>query len=110
MRVKFSCELLQEAHIALVEQLDLFDFVLQDRDAFDAHAEGEALNLRRVVTVLFHKVEDVGIDHAATQQFNPAAVLALAATLAATEDAAHLHVGAGFGEREERWVEARLHR
>src|ERR1019366_2945552 len=100
MREGFSRELLQESHIALVEQLNLFHLVLQDGDAHDAHAKGEAADLRRVIAVLLDEVEDVGIDHAAAQQLDPAAEFALAAALAAAEDAAYLHVGAGFGERE----------
>src|SRR5580692_8146015 len=110
MRVGFSCELPQETHIALVEQLNLFDFVLQNCDALHAHTEGEAGDLRRVVAAVFHELKDIRIDHAAAQQFDPAAVLALPAAFAAAEDAAHLHVGAGLGEREERRIEARLHR
>src|SRR6516162_6478825 len=110
MRAGSSCELLQKPHVALVEQLDLLDLVLQYGDALHTHAEGEAQNLRRVVAVLLHELEHVGIDHSAAQQLDPAAEFALAAAVAAAEDAAYLHVGAGLGERKERRVEARFYR
>src|SRR5271166_2614283 len=97
----FSRKLLQEAHVALVEQLDLFHLILQDRDALHAHSERKSADLRRVVTVLLHKIEDVRIHHAAAQQLDPAAELALAAAFAAAENAAHLHVGAGLGHAGE---------
>ena len=50
--------------------------------------------------------EDVGVDHAAAEEFDPAGVFALAAAFAAAEDAGDLHVGAGFGEGEEAGEEA----
>src|SRR5664280_1043376 len=108
MREGFSRELLQKPYVAFVEQLDLFHLVLQDCYALHTHAEGEAADLRRVIAVLLDEVEDVGIDHAAAQQFDPAAEFALAAALAAAEDAAHLHVGAGLGKGKERRIEACL--
>ena len=57
----------------------------------------------------------IRIDHAAAQQFNPSAGLAVAAratvaiSVATAENATDLHIGAGLGEREERRIEARLH-
>src|SRR5208337_3951055 len=110
MRGGFSRKLLQEAYVALVEQLDLFHLVLEDRDALHAHAERKPADLRRVVAVLLHEIEDVGVHHAAAKQLDPAAALALAATFAAAENTAYLHVGAGLGEGEKRRIEARLYR
>src|SRR5208337_1074067 len=110
MKEGFSRELLQKPYVALEEQLNLFHLVLQDGDAIHAHAEGKAADLAGVVAVLLHKIEDVRVHHAAAEQLDPATVLALAAALAAAENAAHLHVGAGLGEGKERRVKARFHR
>ena len=46
------------------------------RDSVYAHAEGEAGNLLRVVTVVFHELENVGINHAAAEDFDPSGLLA----------------------------------
>ncbi len=86
------------------------DAVLDHGDALDAHAEGEAGDAFGVVGVVVGVDlaaffgdcgEDGGVDHAAAQEFDPAAVFALAAALASAEDAGDLNVGAGLGEGEE---------
>jgi hypothetical protein len=108
-------ELFQEAHVSGVEVAYVGDAVLDHGDALDSHAEGKAGDALGVVGVvggvgfaaLFGDCrEDCGIDHAAAEEFDPATVFALAAALASAEDAGDLHVGAGLGEREERWEEA----
>src|SRR3954468_17234417 len=78
-----SCELLQKPHIPREQQADVADAVLHHRDAVQAHAEGEAGDLIRVVGGLLfpYEAEDRGVHHAAAEQFNPAGVLALAAAL-----------------------------
>ena len=111
-----SCqgELFEEAGIAVVEEADVGDAVFHHGDAVDAHAEGEAADAAGVVdgvaaegeAVLVDGVEDVGIDHAAAQEFDPAGVFALAAALATAEGAADLDVGGGLGEGEEAGKEA----
>src|ERR1035438_8088745 len=101
-------KLFQKSYIALKEQLNVIYSVFQNCDAFYAHAEGEAGNFCRVV---IYKAEDVGVDHAAAEEFDPSAGLAVAAgsavadAFAIAEDATDLHVGAWLGEREERRIE-----
>jgi hypothetical protein len=94
---------------------DVGDAVLDHGDALDAHAEGEAGDLFGVVGVIGgvelsaffgDRGEDGGVDHAAAEELDPAGVLALAAALAAAEDAGDLDVGGGFGEGEEAGEEA----
>src|SRR6185437_14035579 len=95
-------ELFEETHVAGVEVADVGDAVLDHGDALDAHAEGEAGDLFRVVGVV-RRVElaaffsdggeDVRVHHAAAEQFDPAGVFALAAAFAVAEDAGDLHVG-----------------
>src|SRR5581483_2425013 len=104
------CELLQESHIAQVELRNLIHAILQDRNPLHAHAKREPAHLRRIVTVVLHELEYVRVHHPAAQQFNPAAELAGPATLPATEDAAHLHIGARLGEWEKRRIKSRFHR
>ncbi len=112
-----SGELFEEAHVSGVELADVGDAVQHHGDTLDAHAEGEAGDLFRVVGIvggvelaalLGDGGEDRGIDHAAAEQLDPAGVLALAAACASAEDAADLHVGRGLGEGEEAGEEARL--
>src|SRR5690606_943889 len=90
-------ELLQEAHVALKEQADILDAVLEKGDALDAHAEGEAPDLLGIVV---HHPEDVGVDHAAPQDLEPPFPAAEAAALAPADAALDVHFGAGLGERE----------
>src|SRR5579859_170450 len=109
MREQFSCELLQEAHVTLVEQLDVVNFIHTHGNALHAHAEGEAADLGRVVAVALYEFEDVRVNHAAAQQLDPPTLLADAAAFASTLEAAHGHIGAGFSEGKERREKARLH-
>jgi len=90
-----SCKLAQEPHIAGIELADFADAVLHHGDALDAHSEGEAADLLRIVggLLLCGEGEDSGIDHAAAEELDPAGVLAFAAPLATTENAADLDVG-----------------
>src|SRR5262245_13946673 len=102
-------ELSKETDVPLKEQLYIINSVFQHCDTFHTHAEGEAGSLARVVAVALHELENVGIDHAAPQQLDPATHLAKPASLAAAFEAGHLHVSAGFGEGEERRVKPCLH-
>ena len=104
IRLKFSLrKLLQEAHVAVEELLDVIDVVGHHGQPLDAHAEGEAAELFRVVA---DEAEDVGIDHARAEQFDPAALLAGTAALASAERAGDGDLDAGFGEGEKRRAEA----
>src|ERR1017187_1789176 len=97
-------KLLQEPHIALEEQLNIIHAILQNRNPLHAHAERESRNLRRVV---IDEAVHIRIDHAAAQQLDPSAGLAVAArtaiarTFAVAENATDLHVGARLGKWEE---------
>src|SRR5579859_1179064 len=109
MREQFSCELLQEAHVTLVEQLDVVNFIHTHGNALHAHAEGEAADLGRVVAVALYEFEDVRVNHAAAEQLDPSALLADAAAFAPALEATDGNIGAGFGEGKERREKARLH-
>src|SRR5580658_1572178 len=71
-----SRELSQEAHIVLKENLNVVDLVFQHGEAVDAHAEGEAADFFGVVV---DEAVDGGIDHACTEEFDPAGAFALGA-------------------------------
>src|SRR5665647_3358281 len=88
----------QEADVVVVEQAQVGDAVLEHRHALHTHAEGEAGDLLGVVV---DEVVDRGVDHAGAHDLEPAGVLARAAALAAAEPAAHVHLDARLGEREE---------
>lgn len=99
-------ELLQEPHISGEEVAYVGDAVEHHGYALDSHAEGEAGDFFGVVGVVTgvdfaarfipfggDGGEDVGVDHAAAEELDPAGVFALAAARASAEDAGDLHVG-----------------
>src|SRR5579864_2962312 len=96
-------KLLQEPHISIEEQLNIVDAIFQNCDAFDAHAKRKPADFPGIV---IHEAINIRIDHAATQQLNPTAGLAVpawpavAVATAATKNAADLHIRAGLGKRE----------
>jgi len=71
-RLKDLSKLLQESHIALEKQLNIIHPVLQNRESVNAHAESEAGDFFRVVAIVLYEFEDIRINHAAAQDFNPA--------------------------------------
>src|SRR5882724_2840448 len=95
-------KLLQKPHIPLIEQLNIINPILQHGDALNAHTKGEAADLRGVVTAAFNRLEDIGVNHAASQQLDPAARLAQTAAFAPAFEAGDLHVCAGLGKWKER--------
>src|SRR5205085_4659668 len=95
-----SSKLLQEPDIALEQQLNVVNSVAQHGDAIRAHPESETADLRGVIAVVAHELENVRVHHAATQQLDPSTLLAGAAAFAAAKRAADLHVRAGFGKGE----------
>jgi len=115
--LKADClpKLLQEPDIALKEELQIIQAVFEHGDSIDAHAEGEAGNLLGIIAVVLHKLEDIGIDHATAENFDPSTLLAgttglaAALTASAADETGHHHFGAGFGERKERRAKAGLH-
>src|SRR5258706_8113776 len=103
------CELLEESDITLEEHLNVVDAVVHHSQALAAHSKSETRNPGWVVAVIFDEAEDVGIDHAAAHEFDPAGLFTGAAAFAAADDAADGDVGAGLGKREERREETGLH-
>ena len=90
-------ELLEELQVVLEHQTDVVDAVLQHGDTLDADAKGKAGVLIRVdVAVL----QNLAVDDAAAQNFDPAGVLAQRAALAVALEAADIDLDAGLGERE----------
>src|ERR1700692_4248043 len=95
-------ELFQKPHIAREKQLYVIHAILQNRDSLYAHSKGKSGKFRRII---IDKSIYVRINHAAAQQLNPSAGLAVAArsavahALAITENTTDLHVGARLGER-----------
>ena len=77
-------------------------------NAVDAHPESESAHLLWIVAVIFHELEHIGIDHAATENLDPARRLAGPAwfraslSAAAANEAADHHLSAGLGEGKER--------
>src|SRR5579884_4139620 len=108
-------KLLQESHVPLKEQLQIIKPILQHRNSINAHAKGETGNLFGIVAVVLHKLEDVGIDHAAAENLDPSGLLAGSAgapfTLpaSAADEAGDEHLRARLGERKKRWTKAGLH-
>src|SRR5256885_3517289 len=103
------CKLFQKTNISLEQQLNVVNSILQHRNAVNAHAKGKAADLLRIVAVVFNKFEDVRVHHAATQQLDPATLLASTAAFSATKRTTDLHISAGFSKREERGIKPRLH-
>jgi hypothetical protein len=66
----------QESYVSLEKQLQVIHTILQQRDAISAHAKGKARNFLRVITIILHEFEHVGIDHAAAENLNPSRLLA----------------------------------
>ena len=105
-------KLLQEPQISVIEELDIIDSVTKHGDSFHSHAESKAADLLGFVV---NKSIDRWIDHAATKQFDPSTLFAQPAWTtiqhagAAALEATDLYIGARFGEREERGIEAGLH-
>src|SRR5918996_6014871 len=103
-RVMFLPELSQESQVVLKKEPDVINAVFEHGDPFHPHSEREARNLLRVVT---DKTKDLRIDHAGTQNFQPAGCLANPAglpfrtySLAATNDTLDINLGARFSERK----------
>src|SRR5580692_4638849 len=103
-------ELTQEADIVLKENLNVVDLVFEHGEAVDAHAEGEATDFFGVVV---DEPVDGRIDHACTEEFDPAGAFAFraraaggACAAAAAEDAGDVELDARLGEREIAGAEA----
>src|SRR5215467_13322163 len=91
-------ELFKKSQIVLVEQPDVFDLVLQNRNALDADAPRESRVALRIVADGF---EDRRVHHAAAAHLDPSALLAHGAAGAVALPAAQVDLRARFGVRKE---------
>ena len=90
-------ELFEEADVILEKQSQVLDAVFEHRDAFDAHAQRETGVAVGVDAV---QREDIGVYHAAPEDFKPAGALAHVASLAMAEGAGDVHLGGRLREGE----------
>src|SRR5256885_1260220 len=112
-QIRVSWELAQEAHITLEKNLDIVDAVFEHGQPIDAHAESEAADFFRVV---IHEAVHGGVDHAGTEQLNPAGAFAFRADAAArgraaapAKDTGDIEFHGGLGEREIAGAKARFY-
>ena len=98
-------ELPEEAGVVFGEEAEVADTVLEVGDAFDTHAESVA-GIDAGVDAAGLKV--VRVDHTAAENLHPAGVFAEAASLAAADIAADVHLGTRLGEWEVTRAEAYL--
>ena len=66
-------KLVEETAVVLGEEAQVLDLIFEVRDTLDTHAECEAGIFLGVDTACF---EDVGVHHAATEDFDPAGAFA----------------------------------
>ena len=90
-------ELFEKAEIVIEERPKIVQAVFEHGHPFDAHAESKAGYRFGIV---IHEFIDFGVDHAGTQDFQPAGVLAYPAPGPPADHAADVHLGAGLGEGE----------
>ena len=88
---------MEEAEVVFEVEADVVGAVFEHGHALDAEAEGEAAVLLAVDAAV---VEDVGIDHAAAENLDPAGVLAEVAAGAAADVAGDVHLGGRLREGE----------
>ena len=79
------------------EEPQIVDAIAQHREALDAHAEGVT---REVLVVDTDMAKDLGVDHSATEDLEPAGMAADTATLATTHHALDVSLGRWLGERK----------
>src|SRR5690349_379922 len=100
-----SRDLLEEAHVRVIQQADVRDAVARERDAGRSHAEGPA---RVPLGIETRGLEHLWMHHARAEDLDPARVLAHRAAGAVADAALDVHFGRGLREREEARTEARL--
>src|SRR5579862_2852264 len=90
-------ELLQEPDVVIEQQSNIVDAVAEHSNALDPHAESIA-----AVTLFFipNEIIDIGIDHAAAKDFEPAGLLAYPASFAFAKETCNIHLRARLGKRE----------
>lgn len=100
-----SIELFQEAQIVFEIETEVADLVFEHSHALDAHTEGETGVL---VAIYPTCLQDIGVDHTAAKDFEPAGAFADVAALAAADIARDIHLGRRFGKGEVGGAKANL--
>ena len=95
----------KESLVVRSDQADFRNFMTEHSDSIETETEGEARVLFRIDSAVLEHVRVYGT---ATADFHPAGALAALATFTAAEDAAHVHFGRRFREREEARTETRF--
>jgi len=96
----------KSAQVVFVEETNVVNAVAKHRQALHAHPEGVTLPAFRVVTDIF---QDGGMDHAATEDFQPTRLFANRTTRTLAENATDQHFGARLGKGEVMGSEADVH-
>ena len=100
-----SYKLLEKTNVAFIKQSDVINAVLEHRYALGSHAESEA---RDALGVVPNGAKHVGMHHSGAEDFNPAALLAHAASCAGAYSAGDVNFRAWLGEREITRPEAKV--
>ena len=100
-----ALELAEEADVVLGEETEVFNAVLEVGNTLNTESESVAAEYLAVYSAGF---EDIGIDHTAAEDFDPAGLFAEGASFAAAYMAGDVHFGTGFSEGEIGWAEADL--
>ena len=99
------CELFEEAGVVFGEHAQVAHTVFEVGDALYTHTECVAgVDL----AVYAARLEDIGVDHATSQNLDPSCVLAEAASLAAADVATDVHLCTGLSEGEVAGTETNL--
>src|SRR5262249_48422773 len=99
-------ELTEEPQIALEEQLDVVDAILDHGKTVNAQTKRPA---RIPVGVNSAVPQHLGMNHTAAHHFNPAALLADGTALPVANRATHVDLTAGLGEGKKAWTKASAH-
>src|SRR5690606_17085179 len=98
-------ELAQEAHIIFRKQPQVLDFIFQIGNTLNTHTERKTAVPFAVNAAI---LQNIGINHTASQYFHPSGTLAHIATVAFTDGATDIHFCGRLREREVRWAETHL--
>ena len=98
-----SFEFVEEAEVVFEVVAEVVDLPFEHGDALNAHAECESAVLFGIYARGF---EHIGVDHAASHDFQPACSLADVAAFAVTDVAADINFRRRLGEGEIGWTHA----
>ena len=99
-------ELLQEAHVVLIEKAHILDFITEHCNTLNAYTESKSAVFLRVDPAVF---KDFGTYNACTEYLDPAFALAERAALAAAAEALEVDLAARLCVREVVGSELQLH-